>query len=481
MFALAKRLVRPLEFTGRGGYFELCRLAYPLIIQGAGNTVMQFIDRKFLASLSPLDVAASMPAGALNFMLFCLFLSTCGFTSAIVAQYHGAGDRRMVLKSVWSGVYFALFAALVIVFLLPLLGQFIIASAGDFFAYEPALTGRMLDYYIAMVPSGAFACLAVPFFGFFSGRGKTVPVAVINIIGCGLNVVLDYAFIFGWGPIPAMGIYGAGIATSICAMLTMVIVVVYFLMQNQDEYPTRRERRPVWSCVVRLVKFGFPAGMQLAFDMGAWVTVNFTVGYLGALPLAAHVVAVSINGMFFIPLLGLSEATAILVGQYIGRAKHAIAGKLAFRSWRLSLCYMLLGGVVYMVFPVRLAEFFSPSENPEAFLGIIPVIRLLLFSAACFNLSDTMKFIFAAALRGAGDTRAVMTICLACGYLVMLPGVLLLIFVFEASVVAVWLFLTFTATLEGALILNRFRTGKWRHIRLIAPPGKIRQLDERGA
>lgn len=70
MLRFFRLLLRPLEFGGRGGYFEISRLAWPLIIMGASNTIMQFVDRKFLSSLSTTAVAAALPAGILYFTLF---------------------------------------------------------------------------------------------------------------------------------------------------------------------------------------------------------------------------------------------------------------------------------------------------------------------------------------------------------------------------------------------------------------------------
>jgi MATE family multidrug resistance protein len=475
MIRLFRLLTRPLEFTGRGGYFELLKLAYPLILMSASNTIMQFIDRKFLALSSTVDVAAAMPAGILYFTLFCLFLSAATFTSTIVAQYHGSNDRQSMLSAVWSGVYFAIGAGLIITFIVPFAGRYLIGLGG----HSPDLYWREIAYFDGLIPSGVFACLAAPFFSFFSGQGRTLPVAVINILACVLNIFMDYVFIFGWGPIPAMGIFGAGITTSFCAMLAFLSIFIYFLLQNQDVSPTRRNIRPKWEGVTRLIRYGIPTGVQVAFDCGAFALVSFTVGTLGSSQLAAHTIALSINNMFFIPLLGLSDATSILIGQYIGRSKHSIARRIAYRAWRVSILYMMLGGIVYLFFPEALAEMFRPKVDDGSFPMIVELAGWLLVTAFVFNMSDTLKFIFAASLRGAGDTRPIMLICMSCAYLLMVPGVLVIVYVFKGNVIWVWVYLVFTATLEGVLIMLRFRSGKWRHIRMIRPAGKIARLDEK--
>ena len=452
------------DLFGRGGYLELWNIAYPLIILSASNTFMQFVDRKFLASNSTLDVAAAMPAGILYFTLFSFFMVTANFTSTLVAQYYGADDRNSLLGAVWTGFYFSVGASLLIIFALPMLGVALIERGG----HSPELIERELEYFYALIPSGAFACLAAPFFCFFSGCGKTVPVSLINTIACLLNIPLDYVFIFGWGPIPALGILGAGIATSLCASFSFLTILCYFLSVDQRQFPTRDRSGVKWDFLRRLLRYGTPSGLQVFFEVAAFTLATFLIGKLGSLPLASHVIALSINNMFFIPLLGMSDATSIVAGQYIGRQRHEIARRTAYRAWRLGLLYMCLGGFVYLFFPTALANLFAPSGAAAGdFAEVIDTTRWLLVCAVFYNFADTLKYIFVGALRGAGDTASVLLITSGCAYLVMVPGVFILIHVVGASVVTVWMFLAAYAFLEGGLVLWRFRSNRWQKIRLI--------------
>lgn len=326
------------SFVGHGGYLEICKIAYPLVIMSATNSIMQFVDRKFLAENSTLDVAASMPGGILYFTLFAFFLATCNYTSALVAQYHGANDRSNLLRAVWAGQTLAVFAGLVITFVIPPIGIFFIERSG----HPTELLSREIEYFTSLLPSGVFICMAAPYFAFFSGQGRTIPVAVINIGACLLNIFLDYIFIFGKLGLPAYGIFGAGIATSICCMALMIAVMVYFYSQNQRKIPTRKrwEFRP--ELLMKLVRFGAPAGFQTFIDVGAWTMVTFMIGNLGPAALAASVIALSINNIFFVPLMGLSDSTAIVVGQYIGRRRQGIAEKAVYRAWRISAILSLI-------------------------------------------------------------------------------------------------------------------------------------------
>ncbi len=460
---------RKREFATRGGYPEIFSIAWPLVLMSASNSIMQFADRKFLAQYSTLDVAASMPAGILYFSLFVLLLVVANYTSAIVAQYHGAGDKTNLLRAVHTGQLFSIGAALVITFAIPPLGLLILRNSG----HDAALISSEIDYFTGLLPSGAFICLAAPYFAFFSGRGRTRPVAVINIAGCILNVLLDYIMIFGkWG-CPEFGIYGAAIGTSIACGFSMILIMVYFYLQDQKDVPTRAPREFHPQLLSRLVRFGVPAGFQTFCDVGAFTLVAFMVGYFGEAALAASVIALSINNLFFLPLMGLSDSTAILVGQYIGRCRHGVARSIAFRAWKISAVYMIAGVVLYLGFPDAIAEFFAPDAQGSIDFGEVKHIAVgVLALVTFFNACDCIKYVFMGAMRGAGDTMAIFLINCATAWGLLVPGVYFFSKVWPYSIYLVWGYVGLVAFIDAMLFLWRFNSGKWRYIRLIDLPLK---------
>ncbi|MDD5698377.1 MAG: MATE family efflux transporter, partial [Victivallaceae bacterium] len=316
------------SFIEPGGYLQILKVAYPLIILSAGNTIMQFADRAFLAYNSTEDVAAALPAGILYFTLFCFFLVTTNFTGALVAQFFGARDLVSCVRACWTGFYFALLAGCLIVFLLPVLGDSIIQRGG----HSPEIIAREMEYFRALGPSGAFACLGAAFFAFFSGRGKTAYVATINTLGCMLNILLDYLLIFGHWGCPALGIYGAGLATSLAALFSFLCIAIVFLGQNQRRLPTRRYRSFRLEYLKKLFGFGTPAGIQVLCDVGAFTLVIFLIGHLGQTALATTTITLAINQIVFLPLLGFSDAVSIIAGQFIGMNKPDTAKKCAYRA-----------------------------------------------------------------------------------------------------------------------------------------------------
>ncbi|MCK4981720.1 MAG: polysaccharide biosynthesis C-terminal domain-containing protein, partial [Victivallaceae bacterium] len=217
------------QFVEPGGYGQILKVAYPLIILSASHTIMQFVDRQFLAFNSTEDVAAALPGGILYFTMFCFFMVTINFTSALVAQFFGTKDMISCVRACWTGFYFALLAGCFIVLAVPPLGTFIIQHGG----HSPDIVAKEVEYFLALAPSGAFMCMGAAFFAFFSGRGKTAYVATVNTIACALNILLDYLLIFGHWGFPELGIYGAGIATSLASVFSFICIVIVFLSRNQ--------------------------------------------------------------------------------------------------------------------------------------------------------------------------------------------------------------------------------------------------------
>jgi len=452
------------SFIGRGGYLEICRIAYPLILMSASNGLMQLTDRLFLAHNSTLDVGAAISAGILYFTLFCFFMVTCGFTSAMVAQYHGAHQRLNLLRSVWAGQTLAVVAGLFITFVIPLIGPVVFLNSDQ----PPELIGLQFDYFASLLPSGVFACLGAPYFSFFSGQGRTRPVAVINIAGCLLNIPLNWMFIFGKCGLPPLGIYGAGIATSICALVSALAVMVYFYSQNQRRIPTRKRWEFHPDFVLRLIRFGAPAGFQTLVDVGAFTLLALWIGKLGAASVAATGIALSINNLYFLPLLGLADATAIVAGQYIGRKRQGIAERAVYRAWRISAIYALLGVTVYLCFPEALATCFAPRQESGVDFGeVIRISAGVLTAAALFNACDSVKFIVMGGLRGAGDTLAIFLLNCLTAWGLLVPGIFILTRVFPATIYQVWGFVAFCGVVDAMVFLWRFGSGKWRKIRMI--------------
>ena len=190
------------------GYREVLVIAIPLILSTASWSVQHFVDRMFLAWYSPETIAAAMPAGMLNFSMVSIFMGTAGYVSTFVAQYYGAKRFHRIGPALWQGVYMSLIGGFLILIAIPFA-----APIFKLVGHSPQVQQHEIDYFRILCMGSFFPIASYALSGFFSGRGKTWPVMWVNIFTTAVNLVLDYALIFGHWGFPELGIKGAGIAT----------------------------------------------------------------------------------------------------------------------------------------------------------------------------------------------------------------------------------------------------------------------------
>ncbi|MEG2075601.1 MAG: MATE family efflux transporter, partial [Victivallaceae bacterium] len=368
-----------------------------------------------------------------------------------------------------NAFYLALMAGVCICCINIPLGRYFILISG----HDPEVIKLELKFFYSIQPSAFFACINAAFFGFFSGTGRTKIIAKVNTTMCLVNVVLDYMLIFGVKMlhIPEMGILGAGIATSICTGIGSVWVVSEFLRQDQAEYATRKLLNFDLEKVKKIIKFGVPSGLQVMLGSGGFTVFQFMIGYIGIDAQSSASIFISLNNLAFAPIVGFCDATSILVGQYIGKNKKEVAARVVYASWRMLVPYMALLAILYLGFPEFLVNLFKQFDSETAskinFVEVTSLVSIMLIAASFSNITDALRFVYMGALRGAGDTKAILYIIGGCSVLIFIPGSYLLTHVYHVGIIGLWLFMVGYVTLLMALLMIRYHSGKWREINLI--------------
>lgn len=468
------------QFFEPGGYLEIWRIGWPLVILSASNTIMMLTNRVFLAWNSPEEIAAAMPAGQMFFTLMAFFLITTGFTATIVAQFHGADDRAGCVRAAWNGFYFGAIVAALLTIVLPLGGSWIIAHNG----HDSVIAGFETEYFVAMAPCAGLTCMELAFLSFFSGRGRTTLVAAVKVAGCIVCVPLNYILIFGCFGLPPLGIFGAGCANALANAFTLTLAFTLFIMVDQKEYQTRSHRRWHWEFIRKLLFFGAPAGLQTFLRNAAFAIVVMMIGNLGKEALTATSIALTINMIGNMPMIGLLDATSIVTGQYIGKRRFLVADRISGRSFRMLSAWMLVMSLFYLLAPELLINLFGSrntgSSNMDFALVTANTITILHW-AIIFNQMDAARFIAMGSLRGAGDTRIPLLIGIATSWLIQIPGTIYLIYFARSSVSAVWMLITFYAACDAFFMIWRRRSGAWKRIEVVKlPPATEPESEDEG-
>lgn len=445
------------------GYREVLGIAVPLILSTSAWSVQHFVDRMFLAWYGPAAVAASMPAGMVNFTVMSLFIGTASYVATFVAQYHGAGRPDRIGPAVWQGLYIAAIGGIVHLALIPAAGPVF-----RFIGHEQLVRQYETVYFQVLCFGAAPGIAAAAMSGFFAGRGRTWPIMWVNVSATVVNVVLNYMLIFGKWVFPELGVKGAAIGTVLAACFSFCMYLVLLSRPGHDRrYHTLRGWRIEPALFGRLMRFGLPNGVQFFLDIAGFTTFILLVGRLGTTALAATVIAFNINTISFMPMIGFAMAVSVVVGQQLGRNRPDLAQRGAYSGFHMTFLYMATIAALYVFVPGIFIKPFEAHADPQSFEAIRTTALMLLRFVAVFCLFDTMNLIFSAAIKGAGDTRFVMRMLLVVSVCVLIIPSYIALVVLDASLYVGWAIATVYIAVLSTSFFCRFLGGKWKTMRVI--------------
>ncbi len=439
-------------------------LALPLIISTASWTVMNFVDRMFLLWHSTDAMAAAMPAGMVYFCLICFPLGMATYVNTFVAQYYGARRFERIGAAVWQGAWIGMLATPLFLATIPL-APWIFSAAG----HEPQVAGLETIYYQILCFGAPAHILAASFSAFFTGRGQTRVVMVVGVAAALLNIVLDYAWIFGHFGFPAWGIAGAAWATVVSQWARALIYWRWMMRPAyREKYQLVAGRCIDGKLLRRLLRYGGPNGVQLTVEVGAFAVFVLLVGRLGPDAMAATTLAFNVNSVAWVPMLGLGIALTTMVGQQIGRGHPHLAARATWTSFVMAQAYLSVMAALYLFAPDAFLLGHASGTNPAEFARLRDMTVVLLRFVAVYSLVDAMNIIFVSAIKGAGDTRFILCVTLIMAPLPMAASWIGITWC-GWGLLWCWLVITVWICLLGAIYLARFLQGSWRKMRVIEP------------
>lgn len=451
------------KLKGEGNISELLTIALPMIFSTSAWSIQHFVDRMFLSRYSADAIAASMPAGMLNFSIMSFFMGTAGYVSTFIAQYYGAKKIDKIGHVLWQGIYICLLGWVTLLCLIPF-SEKIFTAAGH---SSTIIENEIIYFNILCIGTGP-ALLSSTLSAFFTGRGKTAPVMIINIAATALNLILDYILIFGIGFVPELGIAGAAIATVVSGIFCLLLYTIsIFRPINNNKYNIYSSFKFDLSLFKRVFKFGSPNGAEFIFDTMGFTIFIMLVGSIGTVELAATNIAFNINTLAFFPMLGMSMAVSILVGQYIGAAKPDTAEKTAYSGFSITVLYLLIIVALYIAFPQWFTSPFKSDKDIKLFAEIEELTIVLLRFVAFFSIFDAFNLIFGGAIKGAGDTAfAMKAIFLNSLFVLILPS-LIAFKMFSSGILTGWTIVTSYIMVLGFIFFTRFKMGRWKSMKVI--------------
>ncbi len=442
---------------------RLLVLALPAIAEQFLMTMVSYVDTAMVGSLGA-GATAAIAVTASSTWLIGGILSAAGVGFSVQVAYAvGGGDAPQVKTIIRQALLLALIIGLTVMTICLSISHQLPVWLGA--AEEILADARSyIRIYMMAIP---FNCINGTFSAILRCMGDTKTPMRLNTGSNLLNVCLNFLLIFPTREIrvlgltftmpgAGLGVTGAAIASAISmASVGFILLLIIFRRKSPYRISLRESYRPDKAVIGRAVKLGIPVLMERVLMSGGQVFMTRMVSGLGTVALAANHVAVTAEGISYMPAFGVSFAATTLVGQSLGAKDREAAsyyGKLA--GWTGLLMSTFMGAVLF-IFSTPLSTLFS--TDPAVIALSARMLRLVAFAEPMFGVS----IVLSGAVRGAGDTRYPLFVSLAC--MIGLRCVLapIFIFVLHMDLAAVWLAMDIDLIARGILCIIRFYSGKY--------------------
>jgi len=398
---------RALRIPTRTEVRDVARLAAPIVVVQVGMMMMGVVDAAIVGRYSAQGLAAVALGNVYFNSIVTLGHGTLMALDPLVSQAVGARDRDTIERSLQRGLVLCVILSLPLsVLLIP--GEWILTPLRQPAEVVPLAAAYARACIPGVLPYLAFVALRQTVQAFALVRPVVVAVVVANLA----NVFLDWGMVFGRFGFPAMGPVGSAWATTTCRWL-MVLILLWGCRKALAPFLRHWSRvdlalAPLW----RMVRIGFPIGLQLWIEFMAFSVALLLVGLLGTIPLAGHQIALMLAALTYMVPLGVSAAAAVLVGHAVGRGDPEAARREASAALACGIGFMSVTAVVLISFAPWLARVFTADP------GILAAAAALIPIAGVFQVVDGIQGVSGGILRGAGDTRVPMLANLA-GYAIL--------------------------------------------------------------
>ncbi|OCX61209.1 MATE family efflux transporter [Thioclava sp. SK-1] len=438
-------------------FWAILALGLPLIGSNMAQMGLHVTDTIMLGWYGVPQLAAVVLAAS---TFFILFIFGSGFAYAVigrVATALGSGDetqaRRDTRMALWLSLIYSVAVMPILWFsgpILRLLGQ------------EDALS-HMVETYLRVAGWGMFPALITAVLrGYLSAQERTQVVLWVTLAGVVVNVGFNWVLIFGNLGAPEMGLQGAAVASLSVQILTCVALCLYAGYGPSLRHVALFQNfwRPDPEAFVDVAKMGLPIGLTSVSEGGLFQASALMMGWIGAVELAAHGIALELASMVFMLHSGLSQAATVRAGRAHG-AKDLLRLR---RGAVVAIALSLLAGVItvtaFIAMPTPLVALFVDSRDPKA-AELIDLGVKFLMVAALFQLFDAAQVMALGLLRGVQDTRVPMIYAVTSYWIVGIPASYVLAFPLGLGGVGLWLGLAAGLAVAGALMMHRFWSRDW--------------------
>lgn len=393
-------------------------LAWPLIVANLTHQAIQATDVLLLGRLGAVELAGATLALNLTFTFNVLLLGLLLASSPMMATALGQRSNaiRDVRRTFRAGLWL-LALAMPPYWLLLWYAEPIMLALGQPPGLAAAGEAYLRAYMWCTAPWLLFQLLR----NFVAALERPSVVLWLSFAAIVLNALLSWALIFGELGMPALGVVGAGLGSTLTWVMAAVALV--FVIESDRTFRRFHLFGRFWRIdlerTVEMIRLGWPIGITMTLEMGVFALAAFFMGWIGAPAVAAHAVALQVAAVTFMVPLGIGQAATVRVARAVGNGDLGAIRRAGWTAWFLGVGFMAAMALLMWIFPSELVNlFFGPTVGAETRSLAVAFLTV----AAAFQIADGAQVIGAGMLRGLHDTRWPLVFALV-GYWVVGLGI----------------------------------------------------------
>ena len=423
-------------------------IAIPLILGNLTQVAYGLIDTAMIGFLGYKQLAAASLVVNVIAIPFVIGIGLIMAVTPLVAIAKGQANHHKVSHVLYNGWIISIVVGILLAVIVHLLSYFL-----PLMGQEPTVVAYAKNYLIIMgyslIPMMVFSASK----NFADGLQYTQTAMVLSLISLPLNALLCWLFIFGHCGFPAMGVSGAGVATLI-TRIVLAIAMIVVIAKHKVFHPFTSLRKDAWqiksATIKEMLGIGVPSSLQYCMEAGAFSVSGIMVGWLGAVPQAAHQIALNCASTTFMASLGFSMAGSIRISEAYGKGEATQLALIGKSTAITGLVYGFISAILMISFGHYLPYIFTQNQT------VAQVAQVLLVYAAIFQISDSTQAIGVGLCRGVKDVVK-PTILVAIAYWgIGIPVGYYLAFPYHLGVIGIWIGFVVGLSFSAGLLNFRF-------------------------
>ncbi len=445
------------DFTSGSINHAIVLLSVPMILEMGMESIFAVVDVYFVSRLNDNDALAAvgLTESVLSLIYSLAFGLSMGAT-ALVARRVGEKDEHGAEEAAVQALFLGLFVSLA----LTIAGLVFAEHVLRFMGGSEDLIARNGDYTRIMFGGNITIIMLFMINAIFRGAGDASLAMKALVIGNSLNIILDPILILGFGPIPAMGVKGAAIATNIGRGVA-VCFQIYHLIKGSSVVKLKLAHMRIRSVIIlNMIRVSLGGIAQMLIGSASWIFLMRLMSDFGSAPLAGYFIAIRIIIFAILPAWGMANASATLVGQNLGAGFPERAETSVWRAGFMNMVFLGLITVVFFSMAEYILSFFS--QDPEVLRHGVQCLKIVSLGYVFY----AYGMVIGQSFNGAGDTRTPTIINIVGFWVFQIPLAYALSAYFHTGPVGVYVAISLAESLMAIASIYIFRKGNWKLVKV---------------